>query len=115
MKQAIHDDEDKAFLGFVVHDNGSWTAQTIFGYIIARTPNRKAAEQAVRSKGRTYLEGTWQYFDKDDQQWNSCVIQDAQEHRVTIVRTNDMGYQDPESYKLVILKEPKEDSLIKNS
>lgn len=115
MKEAIHDDEDKVFLGYVVRDNGSWTAQTIFGYIIERTATREAAEQAVHTKGRSYLGGTWQYFDTDEQQWFPCTIKEAHEHRVTVIRTNDMGYQDPESYKLVILKEPKEDRLIKNS
>lgn len=115
MKESIYDDEDKAFLGFVAKENGSWIAQTIFGYTIARTANQNDAEKLIHERGRSYLQGTWQYFDKDEQQWFPCVIKEAHEHRVTIIRTNDMGYQDPESYKLVILKEPQEDTLIKNS
>jgi hypothetical protein len=115
MKTPLYREDDKEFLGFITEENGSWVAQTIFGYPIARVATQKEAEATVREKGLGFLMGVWQYFDKDDQEWFPCVIQEASEHRVTVVRTNEMGYQDAETYKLVMLKEPKENILIKNT
>jgi hypothetical protein len=115
MKHALYREDDKEFLGYVTHENGSWVAQTVFGYAIARLQTEVEAERIVREKGLGYLLGVWQYFDKDEQQWFPCIIQEASEHRVTVIRTNEMGYQDPDTYKRVILKAPKEDTLIKTS
>jgi hypothetical protein len=115
MKTPIYREDDKEFLGFVAHENGSWLAQTIFGYTIARTSTEKEAEAMVREKGLGFLTGVWSYFDKEDQDWFPCVIQEASEHRVTIIRTNEMGYQESDTYKRLILKNPKENVLIKNS
>jgi hypothetical protein len=115
MKIALHRDEDNEFLGYVVEDGTSWQAQTIFGYTIARTQSRTDAEAVLYDRGLGFLMGTWQYYDKEDGDWFPCVIKEASELRVTVIRTNMMGYQDPDDYKLVVIEHPNENNLIKGS
>ena len=114
-KTPLYTDEDHEFLGYVVQDSTGWQAQTIFGYTIARTHDRVSAENLLREVGANFLEGVWQYFDKDDQDWHTCVINGAQERQVTVLRTNAMGYQEPDDYKLVVLLQPSENTLTKLS
>ena len=108
------DDHDHEFLGYLVQDTSGWQAQTIFGYTIARTETREDAEAILNEQGLTYLMGIWQYFDKDEQEWFPCVVKEAYEHRVTVIRTNAMGYQDPDDYKFVTIQKPTENVLIKS-
>jgi len=110
----LYHDDDHELLGFIAEENNSWVAQTVFGYTIERTDSKKDAERALHQQGRKFLKGVWQYFDKDDQEWFSCVIKEANEHRVTVVRTDSMGTQDPHSYKVAILLNPTENTLVKS-
>lgn len=112
-KVRVTREDDGELLGFVVHDGTSWEAQTIFGYVIERTTDRATAERIVREQGLGYLMGVWQYFDRDDQQWHSCILKEAYEHRVTVIRTTPMGYQDPDDYKIVAIDNPTDTNLIK--
>lgn len=114
-KTALHRADDNEFLGYIVKDVTGWQAQTIFGYLIERTTSKAAAEKVLNEQGLTYLTGIWQYFDKDDHAWFSCVLKEANKQRVTVIRTNDMGYQDPEDFKIVTLVNPTENTLIKAS
>ena len=109
----FNDDHD--LLGLIVDDGISWQAQTIFGSQIARTNTRIDAETVLKEKGLAYLGGIWQYFDKDDHEWYSCVIKKAYENRVIVNRTNTLGYQAPDDYKQVIIENPTENDLIKVS
>jgi len=111
----IYRDDDNELLGFVAQDATSWLAQTIFGYTVERTTNREAAEAVLHDRGLGFLMGMWQYFDKDEREWFPCVIKEANEHRVTIIRTSPLGFQDPDSYKQVTLMNPTENTLIKAS
>lgn len=114
-KTPLYRDEDNEFLGLLVKETTGWSAQTIFGYTIARTETEKEAKEVIFERGLTYLEGVWQYYDKDDHDWFPCVIKEANEHRVTVIRTNVLGYQDPDDFKIVILKEPTDQNLVKSS
>ena len=105
--------DDKALLGFVVYDVTGWQAQTIFGYCIARVTSERDAQRVLSEQGASILTGIWQYFDRDDQQWHACILKDASEHTVTVIRTNDMGYQEPDTYKLYTIKHPTENTLVK--
>lgn len=113
-KQAIIREEDSELLGFVSKDGASWDAQTIFGYSMGRAATRAEAEARVREGGLAFLDGVWQYLDKDDQQWHSCVLKSATERQVTVVRTTPLGYQDPDDYKIVTIVNPSEANLIKS-
>lgn len=115
MKEPIYHEDDKELLGVLVDSNGSWQAQTVFGYAIARFSTRDEAETFIHEQGRGFLKGTWQYYDKDDHDWFACIIKEATEHSVTVIRTNSQGYQEPDLYKRVILKNPDENSLVKSS
>lgn len=115
MNQPIFDKDEKEILGYLAKDSISWKAQTIFGYIIARTETKQEATTLIHKQGLNYLKGVWQYYDKDDYDWYPCVIQSASETLVSVARTNAMGYQEPETYKVVLLKNPDENMLIKNS
>jgi hypothetical protein len=115
MKTAIHRFDDDEFLGYIDTVNGIWQAQTIFGYPIARVETKKDAEAVLREQGLGFLKGTWQYYDRDEHDWFPCIVKDASEQRVTIIRTNALGYQDPDVYKLVVLKSPDENMLIKSA
>lgn len=113
-KIPIKHEDDGELLGFVVQaPGGIWEAQAIFGYIIERTQDRARAEAVIREQGLSYLKGVWQYFDKEDNDWHPCVIRSANQNNVTVIRTNSMGYQEPDTYKLVVLSSPDETRLIK--
>lgn len=114
-KTPIYHEETHDFLGNVSEDSNSWVAQTIFGYVIERTTSRKTAEAIVREQGQSFLGGIWQYYDKEDQNWFSCVISDATETQVTVIRTTERGLQTPEVYKMYTIKLPTEVTLIKSS
>ncbi len=109
----IRREGDSELLGFVVGGTTSWEAQTLFGYLIERTTDQRSAEKIVREQGLSYLMGVWQYFDKDDQDWFPCILKEAYEHQVTVIRTTAMGYQDPDDYKIVTIDKPTEVNLIK--
>ncbi len=115
MNKPIYDEEEKDILGYLVKEFNSWQAQTVFGYTIGRAETETEAVAIIRKQGKDYLKGVWQYYDKDDHDWFPCIIENASEVLVTVVRTNAMGYQEPEHYKHVVLKQPDENILIKNS
>lgn len=106
-------EDDGELLGYVEQDTAGWSAQTVFGYVFARDTQRQAVEEAVRAQGLSLLQGVWQYFDKDDKEWYPCVLKEAYQRRVVVIRTNAMGYQDPDDYKLVTLINPTETNLVK--
>ncbi len=114
-KYAFHRKDDDEFLGYIVEDTSGWQAQTIFGYTIARTESREDAERILKEQGLMYLTGVWQYFDKEDGDWFPCIIKEAYEHRVIVIRTNEMGYQEPDDGKFVTIQKPTENVLIKSS
>lgn len=114
-KHPIYREDDDELLGYVTQDETSWLAQTFFEYTITRTETREAAEAILHNTGLSYLLGTWQYFDKEERDWFPCIIKEAHKNKVTVIRTNAMGYQDPDDYKLVTIQHPDENSLIKNS
>ncbi len=90
----------------------SWSAQTIFGYIFARVESRSDAEEVVRQQGLSLLKGMWRYQDTDNE-WYPCIIKQAYENRVVVVRTNEMGFEDAKHYKLVTIKDPNDSLLVK--
>ena len=114
-KTALYHEENNEFIGYLVQETTGWLAQTIFGYTIARTTSREDAEAIIREKGLTYLTGIWQYYDKDDHDWFPCVLKEANEHRVTVIRTNVLGYQDPDDYKFYTIDDPTEEKLVKSA
>ena len=113
-KIPIHREDDGELLGFAVQDGVSWQAQTLFGYPIARADSREAAEAILQEKGLIFLMGVWQYLDKDDENWHPCILKEAYEHQVTVIRTTVMGYQDPDDYKIVTIDDPTETNLVKS-
>ena len=114
-KIPINRKDDHELLGYVVNDHNSWVAQTIFGYTIERTTSQAAAEKVVKSRGLSFLSGVWQYLDPSDKEWHTCVIQEAFETQVKVMRTNAMGYEDPDDRKHYVVKHPSETTLIKVS
>jgi hypothetical protein len=113
-KIPINREDDGELLGFIMQDSVGWEAQTIFGYPIAHTDDKKSADQVVRSQGLLSLIGLWQYFDKDDKMWHPCIIKEAFENKVIIIRTNALGYQEPDDYKIVTINKPSETTLVKS-
>jgi len=111
----IYSEDDDALLGCIVDDGSTWQAVTIFGYLISRTASRHEAEAVLRERGPDFLKGIWQYYDKEDNDWFPCIIKQAFEQRVIVNRTNNLGYQDPEDYKQVVIEDPSENDLIKTT
>jgi hypothetical protein len=107
--------EDGILQGYVTKDASSWVAQTIFHYTIERTNTEADAEKIVHKKGLSFLTGVWQYFDKDDRAWFPCVVKEAYETKVVVIRTNELGYQVPEDYKQLTIERPDESVLVKSS
>ena len=114
VKIPIHRNNDDELLGFIVQDKLGWIAQTIFGYEIARADNSVEATRIVREQGLQFLTGMWQYFDDDDRDWYPCVLKEVYEHRVVVIRTNKMGHQTPDDYKIATINEPSELNLVKS-
>lgn len=113
-KTRVRDLDSGESLGFVVHDGVSWQAQTIFGYEISRVTTKREAEEVLRSEGSGYPKGVWQYYDKSDDAWYSCVLREIYENRVVVIRTNALGYEESALYKRVIIDYPSEVNLIKS-
>lgn len=113
-KRAIYRKDDDELLGFISQGTAGWDAQTIFGYSIARVDTEDEAERIVRENGLACLTGVWQYMDEDDRAWHPCILKEVYEHKVVVLRTNEMGYQDPDDYKIVTIKNPSETNLIKS-
>lgn len=107
-------DNDGELLGCIEQGTTGWTAQTIFGYVFARSDTRQAVEEAVRSQGLNILQGLWQYFDEDDREWHPCILKEVFENKVTVIRTTSFGYQDPDDYKIVTLANPTDTNLVKS-
>ncbi len=112
-KIPINREDDGELLGYVTQETSGWSAQTMFGYVFARADSQAAVEEAVRSQGLQILQGVWQYYDKDDSAWYPCILKEAYPGRVTVIRTNAMGYQDPDDYKQVTITNPDETKLAK--
>lgn len=106
--------DDGELLGYVEKQTSGWSAQTIFGYVFARSDNQESVEEVVRSQGLTILQGLWQYYDKQDKAWFPCVLKEVFPNRVIVMRTNVMGYQTPDDYKLVAIANPQETDLVKS-
>lgn len=113
-KIPIKREDDGELLGFVVRDSVGWVAQTLFGYPIGRANDQQKASGLVRENGLGFLTGVWQYYDEDDRAWYPCVIKEAYEQQVTVIRTTPFGYQDPDDYKIVRIRNPDETNLIKS-
>lgn len=114
MKRAIHREDDNELLGFVASSGSGWQAQTLFGYGIDHAETADAAESIVRREGLAYLTGLWQYLDAEDDAWHPCILKEANQQQVTVIRTNFMGYQDPDDFKIVTIKDPSETNLVKS-
>jgi hypothetical protein len=113
-KIPIRREDDGELLGFISQDNAGWDALTIFSYSIARVDSKEAAERIVREQGLSYLMGVWEYLDNEDHKWHACILKEAYDNRVVVIRTNAMGYQDPDDYKMVTIKNPSEVNLTKS-
>lgn len=113
-KTPLYRKDDKELLGFIAEENNSWVAQTIFGYTIERTTSQKEAERILRAQGLQFLMGIWQYYDTDEHDWFPCVLKEANEHQVTVIRTDYMGGQGSDVYKLFTIKNPTENNLVKS-
>lgn len=110
----INRQDDGELLGFAVSDATGWQAQTVFGYVFARAVDQETIEQTVRSQGQHVLQGVWQYLDPDDKQWHPCVLSQIAPLQVTIIRTNEMGYQEHDTVKHVVIRHPDDTKLIKS-
>lgn len=113
-KLPINREDDGELLGYIAQDASGWDAQTIFGYSIERVESRSDAERIVRSRGLEFLTGLWEYLDSDDRAWHTCILKEVYEHKVVVIRTGPMGYQDPDDYKMVTIKNPSDVNLIKS-
>ncbi|MDB5183576.1 MAG: hypothetical protein JWO07_257 [Candidatus Saccharibacteria bacterium] len=113
-KIPINRQDDGELLGFIEKSSAGWTAQTIFGYVFARAVDEHSVEETVRSQGLNVLQGVWQYFDKKEKAWHPCILKEVFENKVIVIRTNEMGFQDPDTYKRVIIINPTETNLVKS-
>lgn len=106
--------DDGELLGYVEKEKSGWSAQTIFGYIFARASDQASVEETVRSQGLNILQGLWNYYDKQEKAWFPCILKEVFPGRVIVIRTNVMGYQTPDDYKLVSITNPQETDLVKS-
>lgn len=113
-KEPIIREDDGELLGYISRDTAGWVAQTIFGYAFDRAVDRTSAERIVREQGLATLMGVWQYYDKDDDAWHPCKLKEVYENRVVVIKTNAMGYEDPDDYKQVTILDPSETTLVKS-
>lgn len=110
----INRNDDNELMGFVVKDATGWQAQTVFGYVFDRGVDRSSMENVVRADGLKVLEGVWSYLDSDDSQWHPCILHQVSPTQVTVIRTNEMGFQDIDTVKHVVIRHPDETRLVKS-
>lgn len=113
--ELYYHEDSGACLGKISRDETSWLAQTEFGYTLARTTSKVEAESVLQERGLSALKGVWQYYDTDDRDWFPCVIQEANENKVVVARTNEAGVQGPKTYKHVVVVGPSEENFMKLS
>jgi len=104
--EPIYRKDDQELLGYVSQLGSAWSALTTFGYEFAVVATREEAERLVRRDGLRLLRGTWQYYDRDDHEWHSCVIKKVQFNRVTVMRTTSLGYNDPDHPGFIVINHP---------
>ena len=97
---------DDELLGYICHHDNQWQALTIFGYVFDEAETRQDAERIVISKGLSVLTGTWQYYDKNTNDWDFCVIKEASKDNVTVIKTNMCGYQDLSLSEIIKIDNP---------
>ena len=107
----IHHEDTNELLGYVLQESSGWSARTVFGYVMSRTVTKRDAEAIVRDKGLRVLSGVWRYFDTDEYEWFPCKLKEVYENRVIAIRTNELGFEDGDDYKRVIIKMPNETNL----
>lgn len=112
-KIPINRENDGELLGFAVQSGSGWQAETVFGYVFARSSSQSEIEDAVRMQGSRVIQGLWQYLDPDDKEWYPCVLSKVAPLEVTVVRTNDMGLYDQDTIKFVTLRQPNDTMLVK--
>lgn len=101
----VHRSTDNELVGFIQQTPQGWDAATIFKLPFAHAQAEDQARSLVLNKGLEVLTGTWHYYDQDDKDWCPCVLKEATEDQVTVVRTDMFGYQDGSS-KQVVLHHP---------
>jgi hypothetical protein len=106
-------EDDGELLGYIAKESSGYTAQTIFGFILARTEDKASAEMIVRNEGLLVLKGMWRYYDESERDWYACILSEVFENKVIVIRTNELGYQDPAWHKVVTLKSPDDTMLQK--
>lgn len=110
--EPIYREYDHELLGFVDKIGGIWTAFTIFGYEFASAETKTDAIRRVMDDGLTILKGIWRYYDRDDNEWHPCRLKSMQPGRVTVIRTNELGYQEPETVKRYTITDPDDSNLV---
>lgn len=109
----ILDAEDGTLLGFVAQDSNGWVAKLPFGYMMGRATTEGEAETIVRAQAKLMQSGLWQYYDENDGEWYPCILKKVHERRVTVARTNELGYIDVDDDKRVDINDPDETKLVK--
>lgn len=112
-KTALYDIDSGEQLGFVSEANGSWVAETIFNYTVARTDTKEAAERTLMQNGKSYLGGVWEYVDASGN-WHHCKLKEVFPDRVVVIRTDQRGVERPGLYKQLTIKSPDETTLTKS-
>lgn len=113
MPTPIRRSEDNELLGFITEIDGKWQALTLFGIPFGAAEQKEQAESLVRNNGLAVLTGVWEYYNNSLGDWQPCILKEANEHTVTVIETNFMGYQDSQESKTITLQNPTPDTLRK--
>src|SRR6476620_1348843 len=100
--EAILNADSGEIMGYVTKEPSGWASATIFGHVFSRSLTRSEAEQSVRDNIKSLLQGLWRYFDADDSEWYSCRLAEIYENRVVVHRTDELGFENSNSFKRVI-------------
>lgn len=83
--------EDGELVGFVTESDGRWVAATVFGYPLTDHESREDAEDALISKGLSYLAERWAV--QRDDVWMRAELVEASPSCVT-AQLVDMSHPD---------------------
>lgn len=102
----VHRNEDGELLGFIQEQKDLWLSLTIFGYVFDTAATAELAKEFVLKKGLSVLTGIWYYFDEKTDTWYPCLIKEASENQVIVVRSTEQGYLDPTINTIKVISNP---------
>ena len=92
--EPIYRADDNELTEFIRHadsPSGLRTSLTVFGYPLKTAMSKDDTVHYLLQNGLEALMDTWQFYDREDNEWHNCPIVEAKQDYVT-VKISDYGH-----------------------